>query len=317
MDSCDVPSPGSTATIPIEILSLDLRSVDPIVVSGNQWKIAVQVPPPQPTGTMTITRDSADGGTFTASLPVRPVFVFTPVGGGPDRSWDPGVVVTLTSQGSAAWVSLPPPYAQPGGGPQFFPAAPLGLGSASVAMTVKPAVALPPERWCGPLDVNQDRHGDGVDIQGIVEALLTGPSHPRFCSVDANANGVADNDDLDRILHALLNWPTPTFFGSDYWDVDYLSGCDYGRRVIVSCIPGSGTVRRAVRGGDTQGNASTCPVRFQLRNCDGVDIGTPTPVGPNATECVEVPDDRELVLWCEPAPGGECRISMKSVPACL
>jgi hypothetical protein len=37
---------------------------------------------PQVPGLMDITRGSADGGIFQASIPVQPLMVFTPVGGG-------------------------------------------------------------------------------------------------------------------------------------------------------------------------------------------------------------------------------------------
>src|ERR1043166_3659852 len=61
MTSCNLPSIGSTATVPIEMIALELRSVDPINVGGTEWKVRLNLPSPQPTGSMTVTRGSANG----------------------------------------------------------------------------------------------------------------------------------------------------------------------------------------------------------------------------------------------------------------
>jgi len=82
----NLPTPGSSVTIPIEIVALSLVSVSPITVtySGGgtptQWDVRVCISDfTQPQGTMTITRGSCpgEGGTFTSSLPVLPKLVFT------------------------------------------------------------------------------------------------------------------------------------------------------------------------------------------------------------------------------------------------
>jgi len=76
---------GSMDTIPIEIVAMNLVSVNPITVTFNggmdpeDWNVEVELFGPQTQGTMTITRTQADGGTFDSSLPVAPKFTFTKV----------------------------------------------------------------------------------------------------------------------------------------------------------------------------------------------------------------------------------------------
>lgn len=78
-------SPGGQDTVPIEIVALSLRSVDPIPVSfgtsTQQWNVKVSLSPnvmPQPPGSMTIRMDlSGNGGTFDAAIPVVVRFIFT------------------------------------------------------------------------------------------------------------------------------------------------------------------------------------------------------------------------------------------------
>ena len=87
----DAPAPE--ATIPIEIVALNLVSVEPIIVTcgglGQQWELRAQIfegpNPPQIPGSMTIRHEFPDGGTFDALLPVMPLLTFTRVDG-------PGVI---------------------------------------------------------------------------------------------------------------------------------------------------------------------------------------------------------------------------------
>jgi len=78
------PQGGSTGPIPTEMVQLELKSVAPITVSsGDMWDVKVELGlPPFPTGTMTINKDSPDGGVFSSSLPVQPKFIFTRVSDG-------------------------------------------------------------------------------------------------------------------------------------------------------------------------------------------------------------------------------------------
>lgn len=93
-----LPTIGASVTVPIEIVQLSLVSVDPIVVtySGGQnpeyWDVDVCLSPtPSPTGSMTITKTHANGGTFDSVLPVTPRLVFTRVTDSQQRVLDGGV----------------------------------------------------------------------------------------------------------------------------------------------------------------------------------------------------------------------------------
>lgn len=80
-------------TIPIELVELSLVSTHPIIVtSGGSpmglWDVQVNILGPQPQGSMTITKTHANGGTFTATFTVQPLFVFTEVGGPGQQTLD-------------------------------------------------------------------------------------------------------------------------------------------------------------------------------------------------------------------------------------
>jgi hypothetical protein len=81
--------PAFPDTIDIEMVRLELRSVEPITVTWNggqdpeNWDLTVQVlegpDPVQQQGTMTIRHEFADGGTFDILLPVEPILTFRQV----------------------------------------------------------------------------------------------------------------------------------------------------------------------------------------------------------------------------------------------
>ena len=162
-------------------------------------------------------------------------------------------------------------------------------------------------------DMNHDRLVDGRDIPDYISVFIAGPSDSRFCSVDANNNGIADDQDVARFVDALVHWPSPTTVGSSYWDVD--AACDSRQKIIVVCGPGP-IEYRAVRATDANGNPSTCPVKFQLLTCDGVGAGPIVDVPSGTTGCAAIANDRQLAVWCDPSPGGVCRICAKSTNPC-
>jgi PEP-CTERM motif-containing protein len=71
-----LPTVGSSATVPIELVSLNLVSVAPITVTygggafSQFFDVFATEAGAQAPGTMTLTRDSVDGGYFDALLPV-------------------------------------------------------------------------------------------------------------------------------------------------------------------------------------------------------------------------------------------------------
>ena len=92
----------STDTVPVELVSLNLVSCQPITVGGaGQWTVQVGLSGIQPQGTITVTKESASGGTFSVEFFVQPVYVFTNVN-------DPGDQRTLDT----GLQGLPPIYLQ-------------------------------------------------------------------------------------------------------------------------------------------------------------------------------------------------------------
>mgnify|MGYP001614844870 CR=1 FL=1 len=84
LSDATLPSPPSTDIVPIEIVALNLVSVNPIVVTYSdlhteQWDMRMTLSPipPAAPGSMRIVQQTPQGGTFDSQLPVRPVFTFT------------------------------------------------------------------------------------------------------------------------------------------------------------------------------------------------------------------------------------------------
>ncbi len=88
VDLDPLPYPN-TATIDIEIVELNLKSISPITVTFNGgqnpelWDMEVDLSaltPPPPLGHMLIDKEHPNGGTFDAVFSVQPRFTFTKVG---------------------------------------------------------------------------------------------------------------------------------------------------------------------------------------------------------------------------------------------
>lgn len=97
-----LPGPGSSATVPIELVQLNLVSCEPITVQvGTQaqiWDVQVDLSPTQRSqGTMTVHQAGANGGTFDSQLLVLPRFTFIGPGGA-TQTKDLGTFPTLFSQ---------------------------------------------------------------------------------------------------------------------------------------------------------------------------------------------------------------------------
>ncbi len=79
----DLSGPGSSATVPIEIVSLNLVSCEPITVTFDggptqSWDIKIDLSPTQPSrGQLNVTQTGENGGTFTSELTVIPRLTFT------------------------------------------------------------------------------------------------------------------------------------------------------------------------------------------------------------------------------------------------
>ena len=96
-----LPSCPSSDTVPIEIVALDLVSTEPITVTNSggggapsQWdvRMCLSSETSQPIGSKTIDKDCDEGGTFTATIPIIPKFIFTRVDPPHDQMiWDYGL----------------------------------------------------------------------------------------------------------------------------------------------------------------------------------------------------------------------------------
>ena len=98
--------PNPDATVPIEIVALNLVSVQPIRVTFNHgassslWKLNVTAPAPQQQGQITIhDPDANPGGTFDSQLPVTPRLTFTRLSDGQKCYLNPGTL-SLQSSGT-------------------------------------------------------------------------------------------------------------------------------------------------------------------------------------------------------------------------
>jgi hypothetical protein len=91
-------SPGTSATVPVELVALSLVSIQPIRVtfdngSSRLFDVSVHLSPNRPSqGSATVSETSANGGTMSSGIVVFPIFTFVPQGGGPKRTIDVGTL---------------------------------------------------------------------------------------------------------------------------------------------------------------------------------------------------------------------------------
>ncbi|MBK8913180.1 MAG: hypothetical protein IPM64_01030 [Phycisphaerales bacterium] len=90
--------PGAAGTVPIEIVALQLVSIQPITVTHNggmtssQWDVRIDLSAtPQAIGGANALKTHPNGGTWDAMLPVQPRFTFLEVGGPGVVQLDPGL----------------------------------------------------------------------------------------------------------------------------------------------------------------------------------------------------------------------------------
>jgi hypothetical protein len=151
-----VPPPyPSSDTVDIELVELDLKSVEPIKVSYDgglyeeEWDVEVDLsgisPPP---GTLSATKTDCNGGTYSSTLPVQPRFTFTKVSDPHEvrvlDTGDEGIApIDLNSVGPCPWEHSPD-------GNDFRPSAecPMKLADdAGCSMTLIPAPKMTDSFW--------------------------------------------------------------------------------------------------------------------------------------------------------------------------
>lgn len=141
-----LPACGTSATIPIEIVALSLVSTAPITVTYGSgppelWDVRICLSDgPQIAGTMTIRHDCVDGGSFNASLPVRPKLVFTRQSDSQMRTVDTGTEDLFMTLPEGHWVHMAdpslfvisvPPGAVTDGNCDALPDPPITLGTSN------------------------------------------------------------------------------------------------------------------------------------------------------------------------------------------
>ncbi len=103
---------GSSGTVDIEIVALNLRSIDPITITYNggidpeDWDVYIDLSPtPSPVGQLTATKTHDNGGTFDAGFNVQPRFTFIRVSDQAATTLDTGgMMPPLHFTGTSSWV---------------------------------------------------------------------------------------------------------------------------------------------------------------------------------------------------------------------
>ena len=111
LENIDPLPVGGSDTIDIEIVALQLKSIAPVEIEGIDWDVAAILNPllTQDLGQMTINHEFLNGGSFSSTLPVKSLLIFTEVGN-PLNTFDLQFFDTYNSTG--AWSHTPGPADQ-------------------------------------------------------------------------------------------------------------------------------------------------------------------------------------------------------------
>ncbi len=196
-----LPLPGSTATIPIEIIALHLQSVHPIQVAGSPkadafFDVFLETSTSLvSSGSMTIRRDDQFGGSFDAELYVAPKFIFREVGN-PSKTieWDAGGFRQHLRTTSVPWINDALGLGWPACSSNFAEGvhhqAKSIVDQKSTFSFAGVGASLPLE----PVDFSMDSDGDGLtDFEE--EALGMNP-----LAYDTDADGLPDGWEVQNAL---------------------------------------------------------------------------------------------------------------------
>ncbi|MBI4716272.1 MAG: hypothetical protein HY763_00545 [Planctomycetes bacterium] len=212
----NLPGLGSSTTIPIELVAMELRSVAPITVSpGSQWDVTVVRSGPSP-GNMTVRLLVPDGGDYNCVVQVTTDIIFTPVGGGPEQTM-PGVVVNLQDFGASnEWQTTPVTHNYPQTGPNFYSRLnPYTLRDpGSVTHTIEPPPPPPDyhETWL-PYDHLTEQSGVdfGSPSNPPIPAGFFGPGSDPFLGHVSLRGAPLDPANLGQTSAVLRRTADPTF----------------------------------------------------------------------------------------------------------
>jgi hypothetical protein len=196
---------GTAASIPIEIVQLQLQSVQPIVVQpeGTLWQVFIQLPPSRPaSGIMTILRVDEQGGQFDWDAFLEPDYVFVPLAGGPPVFLTPPPPLFVNNEAPGVWSYTPPEPPPPGAGPNFLPILKMDMElPGSFEQTIYPIWAQAcclPDGTCqfGPASICLQQGGEPQGVGSFCSGDLDGDGIDDTCLRDCNSNGIDDRIEL-------------------------------------------------------------------------------------------------------------------------
>jgi len=186
---CELPS-SREQTVDIEVVALNLKSIDPITVDFNggttskQFDVTVDLSEtPAPMGSLTAVKTHCNGGTYTSMLFVQPRFTFTNVN-------DPTDVAVLdTAVAGTAAVMLDASTTPNNWVADLHPS----LGAQELVPTdFHPGVAERAEAIRTDCDCNNNDIRDACDFESGISLDCDRNLVPDECQDDSDADGVID-----------------------------------------------------------------------------------------------------------------------------
>ena len=190
----DVPSAGSTDSVPIEIVEMQLKSVEPIHPGSvdSFFDVFVEIAPAPPSvGTLGIQRDNMGGGRADIEIYVLPQLRFVEVGNPSNEiMWNPGVVLKCTAD-SVPWIDDPSGLMWPECSSNFALGVKALVDKTLAGQKVSFDLSGPSlDLVFLPADLSPDSDGDGLtDFEEA--ALGTLPDNP-----DTDGDGLLDGEEV-------------------------------------------------------------------------------------------------------------------------